>query len=181
MSKPLVQLVANPQLSVEFQLEADRFHHRICLGDPADGQRTLTSIEGTDQDRWPPSPVFQEIDACTLGDGHEGLLGVGAAGISHWSLALQGNRHLSFEVACRVSDHPEFLGSSYRFSEAVEIVDSTVGSVVLRSAAADWRLELLTEGEIQTSHENRQICMGPRLAVESTPATVRWTYRIGPA
>ena len=98
-----------------------------------------------------------------------------------WSLALQGNRHLSFEVACRVSDHPEFLGSSYRFSEAVEIVDSTVGSVVLRSAAADWRLELLTEGEIQTSHENRQICMGPRLAVESTPATVRWTYRIGPA
>jgi hypothetical protein len=66
--------------------------------------------------RWPASPV---IAALAEGDpGGGAMVGIGSAGRSHFSLAVTPHATLRdtlvFEVACRVRDAPERLGSAYR-------------------------------------------------------------------
>lgn len=117
------------QLIVEFFPCNDRQGHSIVLVS-ADGMRTvlLESIEGTSTDDWPPSPPLQ---SSTVEERPEGLVAllVGSAGGSHWSASVEmrtGSAQLMFDVACRQSGRPKWLGSQYRrLSEAARLVISS--------------------------------------------------------
>src|SRR5437773_7625601 len=105
-------------LRVEFTWRGDRYGHVISLMN-ATGQTMLLfeSIEGAHDDDWPPSPPLQSLSIEKLADGRSAALLVGMAGRSHWSASIEttvGALVLVFDVACRHSQAPKWLGSRYR-------------------------------------------------------------------
>jgi len=105
-------------LRLELFRQRDRYHHRIVA---ADGTLLLTSIEGTDQDDWPPSPPLQQLSIEEIRPGVEVALLVGMAGKSHWSVSIElqdDQLGFIFDVACRSSDAAGWFGSSYEFHKS---------------------------------------------------------------
>ena len=105
-----------------FEWREDRFRHRVRTVSSEGMPLVFESIEGVEEaaghpdPRWPASPV---IAALAEGDPSGGaIVGIGSAGRSHFSLAVTPHATLRdtlvFEVACRVRDAPERLGSAYR-------------------------------------------------------------------
>jgi hypothetical protein len=103
-------------LIMTFQKRGDRYGHQISryFSDGIVG--LLVSHEGTSDDVWPPSPVLQSLHLERRPGGVQTALLVGTAGRSHWSLSVEADatrNRLLFDVACRIHDAPEWLGSSY--------------------------------------------------------------------
>jgi len=111
-----------------------------------------TADAGPSDQRWPVSPVITELMAVEIAP-VPSLLGVGAAGRSHFSLAVTAHPHrgdtLLFEVACRVHEPPGRLGSAY----------------------------------LQAGPAAGIVLVGPALdpACAELPRTIRWSYAIDPA
>lgn len=108
----------NGLLRVEFVPRGDRYGHVISLvNSNGEIQPLLESVEGTAADDWPSSPPLQSLSVETLSAGRPAALLVGMAGGSHWSASvepIQGEPELIFDVACRHSRPPTWLGSRYR-------------------------------------------------------------------
>jgi hypothetical protein len=146
---------------VEFYLAGDRVAHRVVI---QDGDRRLQwdSVEGDDQQNWPPSPALQSVSIEPI-EGRNVALLVGMAGKSHWSMSVDidpTRRSIRFDVACRISTVAESLGSTYRGSRTSPscfVGSSTGGRVV--DTTEGWRIE---PTQIPT----------PR-------TTVRWVYEFG--
>jgi hypothetical protein len=111
-------LTRDGRLRVDFQWTADRFVQRVYLDDAEVGR----SIEGGEQEPWPPSPPIQQLLPQEI-DGSSAILGVGAAGRGHWSISveLDGEGAINFDLACRCKDQAEFLGSTYRLDDSVMV------------------------------------------------------------
>jgi len=106
------------RLRVEFVWRHDRYAHVISIVE-ANGavQPLLESIEGTPAEDWPASPPLQSLSVETLTDGRRVALLVGMAGGSHWSASIEAvldKPELVFDLACRHSVPPTWLGSRYR-------------------------------------------------------------------
>ena len=106
------------RLIVEFFWCTDRFAQLISVAD-ASGNITplLESLEGAATDAWPSSPPLQSLGLETLPDGRRAALLVGMAGGSYWSASVEqivGKAALTFDIACRHSKTPAFLGNRYR-------------------------------------------------------------------
>jgi hypothetical protein len=146
-------------LTVEFSWREDRFVHEFVL---PDGSR-IASIEGDAAESWPPSPPLQQLSLERI-DGCEVILGVGAAGIGHWSISVESTvipeqRHaFKFDLACRCKTECDWLGSSYLGTELLAFVP-TAGA--------------------RLTHD------GDRLALEpdesSADPTSRWAYWVSSA
>ncbi len=116
-------------LHVDFVWQQDRFVHEFVL---PDGSR-VASVEGTASQPWPPSPPLQQLSRELINDAYA-ILGVGAAGQSHWSISVEISQYgqrpaLKFDVACR-SATPQWLGSTYQLSNQLRwdvAADSTIG------------------------------------------------------
>ena len=114
------------RMSVEFIWNNDRWRHRFRI----DQKDYIQSVEGDNiptnndippiptgiSDRWPASPVITEVTS-TEAMGHPALVAVGLAGRSHFSASLTASTAkkdtILVEVACRVYEAPEWLGSTY--------------------------------------------------------------------
>ncbi len=113
-------------LSVEFSWRNDRFVHEFVF---ADGSR-VASIEGDSSESWPPSPPLQQLSLETI-DGRDVILGVGGAGVGHWSISVESTvmpeRHqaFKFDLACRCKTKCDWLGSSYRRSDLLTFLPAT--------------------------------------------------------
>jgi hypothetical protein len=119
------------RLHVEFHWLGDRFGHVIsAIHSSGEIHPLLKSVEGTTADNWPPSPPLQSLSIETLPDGRRAALLVGMAGGSHWSASIESSQaraELIFDLACRHSKEPNWLGSKYqRLSESNDIGISTV-------------------------------------------------------
>lgn len=154
-ARPLRLSLPDQSLQVEFTWRGDRFAHEIILpaGTP------VASIEGDTDDSWPPSPPVQQLSKERIGDA-DALLGVGAAGRSHWSLSVEivgdlNHQAFKFDLACRAKGEAEFLGSTYGRSEDVHIIPGE-GSELLTTPARTI---------IQPQHAAKD-------------ETVRWCYAI---
>src|SRR5947208_27348 len=109
-------VLALGRLRVRFFSAADRYAHVIELTSDGRAWPLLESVEGSADDAWPVSPALQSCNIEKLpGDRGVALL-VGMAGRSHWSLAAEvvtsaEGARLTFDVACRVSTLPDYLGN----------------------------------------------------------------------
>jgi hypothetical protein len=105
---------------VKFDWQHDRFQHQLAV----DGTIVGQSLEGDSAEIWPASPPIQQISLEQI-DGREMVLGVGAAGRSHWSLSagpcIDDKSAILFDLACRCKESPTFLGSSYQCAIPVRI------------------------------------------------------------
>ena len=175
MSNPLT--LHCPILSVRFHSQDDRFAHSIYAGDS--DQPLLTSIEGGAAD-WPASPPLQEVHLEQRPGGAQVALAVGMAGSSHWSLSCElrpageDAMEVEFDVACRLKQPPDQLGSSYLLGENVSLKPGDTGSWQLQTPGGAWQL---TADEATIEEAGRLIFPAPPAAGE-LPATVRWGYRL---
>ena len=82
---------------------------------PTDNEAYCLSLPSISE-RWPASPVITEVTP-TKAMGHGALVAVGLAGRSHFSASLTASKAkkdtILVEVACRVFEAPEWLGSTY--------------------------------------------------------------------
>lgn len=143
------------RLRVEFQRNGDRFEHTI-LG-VRDGEETplLKSIEGTSDEIAPASPPFAELHR----QGETVFLS-GATTLGHWSMSVQAtDGRLKFDVACRLKNKADWLGSTYR------VVDE------------NYLLGL--EDAAQTKLQQDRLLVMPFISTDDCfPTTIQWRYSI---
>lgn len=150
-------------LRIEFAWLGDRFGHVISRIDK-DGvaQPLLESIETLGADAWPASPPLQSLSLHALPSGQPAALLVGMASRSHWSASVEaaaGHAALQFDIACRHSPQPKWLGSRYRVLGQQEKLVSI--------AANDGRIHYATD--VATIEPN---------AISEKSPTTRWRYTI---
>ena len=147
-------------LRVEFVHQGDRFGHVIfAVSATGEAERLLESIEDTGRDNWPASPPLQSLSLEALPDGRPVALLVGMAGGSHWSASVEplaDRPALLFDVACRHTRLPQWLGSRYRQLPGQE-----------KRVAID--------GEVAVTREQGMLAIQPT-SPPSGAGTARWRY-----
>ena len=170
-------------LRVAFVWQADRYAHQVQYLVDGRAAPLLISVEGTVQQRWPPSPPFQQLSVEDRVDGSRVALLVGMAGKSHWSASIQATSdapRIKFDVACLAREFPQRVGSSY----GVEVPPGHDGGEQLGFclASGHWarlkieRLENEPAGQLQS--EGSQIAITRPHAEKSPPMTIRWLYTV---
>jgi len=134
--------------TVRFTWRDDRWTHEILFPDGA----AWRSLEGTcdpvGDPRWPASPVLVELSLLEQPSG-AAILGVGLAGRSHFSASIGPDPAqaacVRFEFACRVTEPPGWLGSTYATPAGiVRVVPATCA--VRPPATVQWGYEFGPEG-----------------------------------
>lgn len=122
--------LAAGRLGLVFTWAGDRWRHAFEV----DGRTLATSLEDTADTRdptWPASPPLVELSTARVAAGIA-ILAVGRAGRSHYSASFTPRADtpdtILVEIACRVSQHPDWLGSTY---------DVAGGPLRIRAAAAE--------------------------------------------
>lgn len=169
-------LPAGDHLQVRFVRRADRWTHAIEASGANGLLWRLESIEGANDESWPPSPPLQSLQRHAPEGQPPVVLLVGMAGASHWSatVAADGN-HILFDVACRLSSQPVWLGSSYRLS------DSTGHALpLIASQPKIQQLPLVTADAPPGSivSDNGRITLRIDDPRSNLPRTVRWQYAV---
>lgn len=166
-------IIATNTVRAVFFPFSDRIAHRIESGSGDQWRPDWHSIEGNENQPWPPSPVLQTMHREQRPTG-DVLLLVGMGGASHWSASVAADPQggLDFDIACRVSAPQEWLGSSYRAISP----DAAQFPGLPRAAcvAVDGQLQALP-----TDH----LSIVPLLDLQDSPSpprfprTFRWRYR----
>ncbi len=178
---PSLLTVTAGRLRVQFFWQDDRYAHRIEVRHQQQWRPVLLSKEGTPEEHWPPSPVFQQATPAFGLTGDPQVLLVGMAGRSHWSAAVhsqelsqspQGLKSgLVFDVACRIKIPPRFLGSHYvrpPLAQSAPVPQLTSQAIAEQPASSIHTHPANLDGWVITpSREVAQI---------SLPATLRWQY-----
>jgi hypothetical protein len=165
-----LELREAPRVRLRFFWRGDRYAHRLELADWPEGDVGLESLEGDAGDAWPPSPALQQLSVQQGDGGQPCALLLGMAGKSHWSMSVEARAStLWFDVACRLQQQPDRLGSSYR---VVEQTPFQIGDIpfVLESEPDEGTL-------VYDDREGRVAILPPQLT-KDLPTTVRWRYRL---
>ena len=134
--------------TLRFTWQLDRWAHEVLFPDGT----VWRSLEGPSaaagDPRWPASPVLVELSRLE-GPHGPALLGVGLAGRSHFSASigpgLPGAEQVRFECACRVTEPPGWLGSTYAGPAGVVQIVPAVGAV-RPPATVQWGYAVGPEG-----------------------------------
>jgi hypothetical protein len=178
-------------LIVTFCWQNDRFVHRISLVEhSSSGSGTVVprrceladSAQDLGESPWPLNPPLQQLDECQMAGQRRGLVGLGMAGTSHWSLAVESRgRQLWFDVACRVYQPPGRLQSCYDLAEPARAISSTGDAIELcnERPEAPVRVELRADTDttrMLLDDTHHRVCLFPHEPTGSWPVTVRWRY-----
>ena len=133
--RPPVHLHVGPTAAV-FTWSGDRWTHRITTGGETDAWTSFDGPSLADDPRWPASPVLVELSRVDLpqagAGGGSAIVGVGLAGRSHFSASIAADPEatdaIRFEIACRLHEHPLWLGSTYRTGG--QLVQLTAGDAL---------------------------------------------------
>jgi hypothetical protein len=176
------ELAPGGELYVAFVQLEDRIGHRLGVRRGGVDRPLLTSLESTAEQIWPLSPPLQQYNLQPLTDGQQAALLVGMAGRSHWSVSISpdpSRQGWLFDVACRVQQEPEWLGSSYRCGTRPAKQDSRTASFEIDPFVLTICVELSAEvtGPYLSLDGDRLAvvqpeCKGP------LPGTHRWKYLI---
>ena len=164
-------------LVAAFRFCKDRFVTTLSLLADGDATPVLRSVEGDADERWPVSPVLQELLRHDLAD-ESFLAGIGMAGASHWSLAVTVvEQAIEWDWACRLKDRPARLGGHYDLLDGARYDASNF----LIRGTGSWavRCEGLLGGvDFQTDPACGHLSVLPNYGAElQFPCTVRWKYR----
>jgi len=113
-------LTATDSLRLDLFWRYDRYAHRIVTVSGVEERLLVESVDGCDEDNWPPSPPLQQLSVAELQSGRQVALLVGMAGKSHWSVSIEPQPEQSsfmFDVACRSGEPASRLGSTYQASQ----------------------------------------------------------------
>lgn len=173
-------------LCVEFEFRGDRWSHQIAACTPGQPFRALLeSVEGTPQDRWPPSPTFQELVL------DQGLITaqrdapspsriaqlLGKAGNSFWSASFElfsSPLKLVVDVACRAASDRGFLGSTYHVTSSL-IQHEHEGTLRLKGSAVGSMEWVASTGALRRDNDRPQNwTVSP--TSEAAHQTLRWIY-----
>ena len=171
-------------LRTSMEWRNDRFAHVVdwVAGDQV--FRLLESVEGSEEDCWPPSPALQDLSVEQRTQSRQVGLMVGMAGNSHWSISVENDppqRLLIFDVACRVAGDPGPLGSQYKSRVPIKIIDpiEKIAECSVAGRKCYIQIESTGRGEVdQLDVKGLDVNITPTEDPESWPATVRWKYRI---
>lgn len=169
-----------------FERHGDRWSHTIeFTSDNREPLVIMKAIEGTPEEEWPASPAIQELHCQTQSDGTVAAMGVGMAGRSHWSLscrALFTDKQrtvgvLHFDMACRVKERFQRLGSSYRILPEATAHEFKNG-LHYRAQLAEWMIA----GNAECIRDANQTVHIDVLGItdDAAPRTVSWGYLIDP-
>jgi hypothetical protein len=166
-----VVLAASERLRVVFDHRGDRWGHRIEMLSSGEPIQTLASMEGTPDDDWPPSPAFQTLELQSRSTGKQTALLVGKAGSSHWSMAVEADgatEAITFDIACRLSSVPQFLGSRYLSIAALAKSGLPRIEIVETDDEADRVLDV--------NKQSWSVLVSVVPKPGTWPRTVRWKY-----
>ena len=166
-------------LRLTFSWIGDRYAQQVDYCGPTGTTPLLTSLEGNDQVVWPPSPPLQQLTFEERPRGPIALL-IGMAGTSHWSVSVEADTargEIVFDVACRISQQPLFLGTTYLSTQTVAAAQgknvSLAAGVTLESLPVCEEVADAT-GAIEIADSQIKIAaVSPE--VGETP---RWKYRL---
>ncbi len=161
------QSIECDDLRIVFRWCGDRYGHTVERRIGGQWTPQLESVEGIAdvRDDWPASPVLQSLHFEQRPNGPVALL-VGHAGSSHWSMSAEtdaNNAALIIDTACRITQRPGHIGSSYR---------------LLQPDANYWISLEAVSSDASVSTQARPhwtICPGEP---GQWPATIRWRYSI---
>ena len=175
MRSNLAASISAGALHVEFQRLADRYAHQIIYS-PAGSISPMTwaSQEGTFRDAWPPSPPLQTLHLETRPDGSQTIMLIGMAGRSHWSMSVEAvtKDRLYFDVACRISESPVWLGSTYHCANQ----DAT--AFCGRPTFSSCQGIGARESALQIDCASGILRIPVSLATNAFPQSVRWRYTV---
>jgi hypothetical protein len=165
------QALESGSLRVTFHWRGDRYGHRVERQTAGKWQVVLESREGSPDEAWPPSPVLQTLHIERRATGPVALL-VGKAGQSHWSASIEplsNQAGFQFDIACRVQQPLQQLGSAYQSAatDATPIVNVTA-----------TRQEGLCE--LAVHKQSSVLRIRPLELPADYPSTIRWRYRAIP-
>ena len=163
-------------VEIVFSWQGDRWSHAIHFPGAGDAA-TWRSVEGAreaDGDAaWPASPVIAEVSPVAAA---RAVVGVGRAGKSHFSVSFtakpadgftakpadESGPRILVECACRIQEHPGWLGSTYERSGSAGPPSSLV------------RIPATTHSGVDHSGVDHSGVDAP------LPRTVTWSYVVGP-
>ena len=165
-------------LLVRFTQRPDRVSHSLFRQVGDELALLLESVEDEDLRDWPSSPPIQEYHFQQIEKERKVVFGVGMAGQSHWSMTVEpagDPTSMVFDIACRIQQSPQRLGSRYRVRQGQPCGDS--GDIEILLEAGRLRIEL-TEGPVNLEICSGECRMSPLLPLGwEPPHTVRWRYR----
>jgi hypothetical protein len=171
------------QLQVRFFRLGDRYAHCILFVEREQETVILESVEGGDDDQWPPSPPLQQLTAEDRPDGRRVALLVGMAGRTHWSVSVEPHPSAAvvlFDAACRLQEEPSLLGSRYRCDVPLRLDEQTKTA---RLSVAGHDCRVLAEVPMSSDQalllaEAERLAIRPANSDDPLPQTIRWRYRI---
>jgi hypothetical protein len=167
-------------LQVEFEWIKDRFVHRVLALVAGEWTPLLESSEGDDHNLWPPSPALQQLSIEPMPNDRRAALAVGMSGKSHYSISIDADQvspRLSYDVACRYTEQPEFIGSSFRLHGKTQQVDDQTVAIAI-SDDRQLRIQIIPSEVAQQTMTLANGELQINAAAETAPATVRWRFAI---
>lgn len=178
---------------IEFHWTGDRFSHTLLDLQGEIAKPLLESIEGSAEERFPPSPPFLEIHRQD-----EALFLSGATDAGYWSMSVEiansqelpATNFLLFDVACRLRRECKSLQSMYKSMVPDGRFVTSDRSTSLQCSAGEATHSILVGPApqhplgCQVTCESEPagtstLCIGPTTELPSDfPATVRWQYGI---
>jgi hypothetical protein len=168
-------------LRVEFVRIGSRWAHRIWAVQPEASVVLLESVEGEDDQAFPPSPALQQLALQTVASGRVAML-LGMAGQNHWSLAVEScvdSPRVRFDVACRNQPSADAqLGSTYRPQVSWRLAEG--GLLVAETPQPGYELALQCSGHTNRAELSRTTTGLVELQVmaDAKTATQRWCYEL---
>jgi hypothetical protein len=171
----------NSHVRLSFFWSGDRYAHRLEWVDEGSRVVCLESLEGADYQFWPPSPALQQLNVQSEVSGKQCALLLGMAGKSHWSASIEvSGSTLIFDVACRIQQPPERLGSSYLMGRSCRPASLRAdGSCRILCATGHAECEVEVEADnaalLCDQHQGRLTIL-PSTAGDDRLTLVRWGY-----
>lgn len=161
----------------------DRVIHYVDWVAGRQSFRLLESVEGDEQQEWPPSPALQQLTIEQRSARRQVALLVGMAGQSHWSVSIENEpseRRLTFDVACRIAEPSNQLGSQYRTPAQVNISSPDQGAeLTVAGRRCQLVLESTGRGESDLLEFNKGLLrIVATQQLTTYPDTLRWKYSL---
>lgn len=187
----VLSLAAGP-LQVALHWAGDRFQQSVSWN----GQTLLQSLEGDESQTWPPSPPLQQLLPHSEIN-RQAILGIGSAGTTHWSLAIEAEREavphkphslnpalnpqLTWHYAARVKRPAASLGSTFILHRRWQAEPIAAGWVLFPAGRSPNETNVTLETDLTLCQatflpEVHQIRIDSNKSGGTGPNTVQWRF-----